>query len=303
MSAYPPVPPDRAPHAADESPLEASATLYANSPYAEADAARRKRRADADARRRRYGERHPLFFGTARKIRNPNVLTLFIVLLGIAYVFVPLSTLRALVPTRSRGPRAGGGVSYPSIMPAQKTFTLNARTKGCHLVQSEIESELRDILRPVKAGILTLFIQHTSAALSLNENFDRDVRTDMDMVRRARLTQALDHVVPESLPWRHTDEGPDDSASHTKASIIGPSVTIPITDGRLNLGTWQGVVRTLPMADHSTCVSSAAPSTRAASLRPCSRRRVAHTPRASRDSRRTVALGGQVPCRSCVAMK
>ena len=233
MSAYPPVPPDRAPHAADESPLEASATLYANSPYAEADAARRKRRADADARRRRYGERHPLFFGTARKIRNPNVLTLFIVLLGIAYVFVPLSTLRALVPTRSRGPRAGGGVSYPSIMPAQKTFTLNARTKGCHLVQSEVEREISDMIRGVQVGILTLFIQHTSAALSLNENVDRDVRTDMDM--------ALDHVVPESLPWRHTDEGPDDSVSHTKATLVGPSLTIPITRGQLNLGTWQGV--------------------------------------------------------------
>ena len=53
--------------------------------------------------------------------------------------------------------------------------------------------------------------------------------------------QALDHVVPESLPWRHTDEGPDDSASHTKASIIGPSLTVPITNGRLNLGTWQGI--------------------------------------------------------------
>ena len=191
MSAYPPAPPDRAPHAADESPLEASATLYANSPYAEADAVRRKRRADADARRRRYGERHPLFFGTARKIRNPNVLTLFIVLLGLAYVFVPLSTLRGLVPAMPRGPRAGGGVSPPTTMPAQKTFTLNARTKGCHLVQSEVESELRDILRPVKAGILTLCIQHTSAALSLNENFDRDVRTDMDMVRGAHLRRRL----------------------------------------------------------------------------------------------------------------
>lgn len=60
-----------------------------------------------------------------------------------------------------------------------------------------------------------------------------------------RLTQALDHVIPESLPWRHTDEGPDDSASHSKASIIGPSITIPITDGRLNLGTWQGIVRAM----------------------------------------------------------
>ncbi|WFD02311.1 hypothetical protein MOBT1_000993 [Malassezia obtusa] len=231
MSAYPPKP--RAPYAADESPLEESATLYETSPYARVDAARRQRRADAEARRKAYGERHPFFFGTARKIRNPNVLTLCIIVLGFAYVFVPFSTLWSLVPRRAPGPRAAPNFPTTSIMPAQKTFTLGARTKGCHLVQSEVESELRDIIRPVKAGMLMLFIQHTSAALTLNENFDRDVRTDMDM--------ALDHVIPESLPWRHTDEGPDDSASHSKASIIGPSLTIPITDGRLNLGTWQGV--------------------------------------------------------------
>lgn len=86
-------------------------------------------------------------------------------------------------------------------------------------------------LKDVKVGILTLFIKHTSAALTLNENFDKDVRVDMDM--------ALDKVVPESLPWRHTDEGPDDSVSHTKTSLIGSSITIPITNGKLNLGTWQ----------------------------------------------------------------
>lgn len=182
MSAYPPKP--RAPYAADESPLEESATLYETSPYARVDAARRQRRADAEARRKAYGERHPFFFGTARKIRNPNVLTLCIIVLGFAYVFVPFSTLWSLVPRRAPGPRAAPNFPTTSIMPAQKTFTLGARTKGCHLVQSEVESELRDIIRPVKAGMLMLFIQHTSAALTLNENFDRDVRTDMDMVRR-----------------------------------------------------------------------------------------------------------------------
>jgi len=67
----------------------------------------------------------------------------------------------------------------------------------------------------------------------VNENYDRDVRKDMDM--------ALDRIVPESLPWLHTDEGPDDSVSHTKTSLIGPSIQIPITDGKLNLGTWQGI--------------------------------------------------------------
>ncbi|CBQ70433.1 conserved hypothetical protein [Sporisorium reilianum SRZ2] len=118
-------------------------------------------------------------------------------------------------------------------MPWQKQFTLGSRSKGCHLVTNEVMPHLEEGLKGVKIGVLTLFIQHTSAALSLNENFDRDVRTDMDM--------ALDKVVPESLPWKHTDEGPDDSVSHTKASLIGPSITIPITDGRLNVGTWQGI--------------------------------------------------------------
>ncbi|EKM61147.1 uncharacterized protein PHACADRAFT_247549 [Phanerochaete carnosa HHB-10118-sp] len=84
--------------------------------------------------------------------------------------------------------------------------------------------------------MLFLFIQHTSAALTINENFDSDVRRDMDM--------ALDNIVPESLNWRHTDEGPEDSVSHTKTSLVGSSISIPITDGQLNLGTWQGIYLT-----------------------------------------------------------
>lgn len=115
----------------------------------------------------------------------------------------------------------------------QKTFTLPSASKGCHLVTPSVEREISEGLRNVKAGLLTLFIQHTSAALSVNENYDSTVRTDMNM--------AMDRIVPESLPWKHTDEGPDDSASHTKASLFGSSITIPITDGRLNLGTWQGI--------------------------------------------------------------
>lgn len=87
-------------------------------------------------------------------------------------------------------------------------------------------------------GILFLFLQHTSAALSLNENCDPTVRTDLDM--------ALDTIVPESLPWEHVDEGPDDSVSHTKSSIIGVNVQIPITNGRLALGTWQGAYLCVP---------------------------------------------------------
>jgi len=102
-----------------------------------------------------------------------------------------------------------------------------------HLVTEEITSQIREGLQQTPIGILHLFIQHTSAAITVNENYDSDVRKDMNM--------ALDRIVPESLPWLHTDEGPDDSVSHTKTSLIGPSIQIPITDGRLNLGTWQGI--------------------------------------------------------------
>ncbi|KAF9473117.1 hypothetical protein BDN70DRAFT_867730 [Pholiota conissans] len=113
----------------------------------------------------------------------------------------------------------------------QKTFTLSKRAKGCHLVTDEILNNIRPGIENVKIGMLYLFIQHTSAALTVNENFDKDVRKDMDM--------ALDIIVPENLNWLHTDEGPD--VSHTKASLVGSSIAVPITDGRLNLGTWQGI--------------------------------------------------------------
>ncbi|PVG04794.1 hypothetical protein CPB86DRAFT_821382 [Serendipita vermifera] len=121
-------------------------------------------------------------------------------------------------------------------MPWQKTFTLGSKRKGCHLVTQEVVSAIQDGLQGVQIGILHLFIQHTSAALTINENCDPDVRTDMDM--------ALDTIVPESLDWAHTDEGPDDSVSHTKSSLIGTSISVPITNGRLNLGTWQGIYLT-----------------------------------------------------------
>ncbi|KAH8102435.1 hypothetical protein BXZ70DRAFT_928564 [Cristinia sonorae] len=118
----------------------------------------------------------------------------------------------------------------------QKTFTLGRRAKGCHLVTEEILNHIEPGLRNVQVGMLFLFIQHTSAALTINENYDPDVRTDMNM--------ALDKVVPESLNWLHTDEGPDDSVSHTKASLVGSTISMPITNGRLNLGTWQGIYLT-----------------------------------------------------------
>ncbi|CED82469.1 -binding protein 1 [Phaffia rhodozyma] len=118
-------------------------------------------------------------------------------------------------------------------MPFQKTFQLARKAKGAHLVTDEVVRALGDGLKDVKIGMLFLFIKHTSAGLTLNENYDPDVRSDM--------TMALDKLVPESLPWQHVDEGPDDSVSHTKTTLVGNTISIPISNGKLQLGTWQGI--------------------------------------------------------------
>ncbi|ORX39899.1 hypothetical protein BD324DRAFT_615431 [Kockovaella imperatae] len=118
-------------------------------------------------------------------------------------------------------------------MPWQKTFALPECGKGMHLIQREVLQACQDGLKDIKIGIFTLSCLHTSAGLTVNENFDPAVRRDMDM--------ALDRIVPESFPWEHTDEGPDDSVSHLKTSIVGNSVTIPISNGRLVLGQWQSI--------------------------------------------------------------
>ena len=88
-------------------------------------------------------------------------------------------------------------------------------------------------LRDLRVGLLHVFIKHTSASLTINENADPDVRTDM--------RTALDHVVPEDLPYVHTVEGPDDMPAHVKASLTDSSLSIPVSGGRLCLGTWQGI--------------------------------------------------------------
>ena len=113
----------------------------------------------------------------------------------------------------------------------QTTFSLRARSRGFHLVTEEV---LRHLPALPQTGLLNLFIQHTSAALSINENADPDVRTDMESI--------FNHLVKEREPYyEHTFEGADDMPAHAKSSIIGPSLTIPISGGRLNLGTWQGI--------------------------------------------------------------
>lgn len=114
----------------------------------------------------------------------------------------------------------------------QVEFALAAKHRGCHLVTREIIDRLPKPLP--KAGLLNLFVKHTSCALSINENAAPDVRSDMEKI--------MNHIVRENEPYYdHLLEGADDMPAHAKSSLFGVSLSIPITDGRLNLGTWQGI--------------------------------------------------------------
>jgi len=117
----------------------------------------------------------------------------------------------------------------------QKTFTLPSKSRGSYLVTDEVVKNLPE-LKDYKVGLLNLFVQHTSCALSLNENWDSDVREDM--------SDALDRIAPEDKKgtlYRHSAEGLDDMPAHIKSALIGASVTVPISNGELNTGTWQGI--------------------------------------------------------------
>jgi secondary thiamine-phosphate synthase enzyme len=115
----------------------------------------------------------------------------------------------------------------------QREITLRPRPRGFHLVTGEVESAVPE-LRELRVGLAHLFIRHTSASLTLNENASPDVRDDFEAW--------FDAAVPEDAPyWTHTIEGPDDMPAHIKASVLGPSLSLPVRDGRLALGTWQGV--------------------------------------------------------------
>lgn len=115
----------------------------------------------------------------------------------------------------------------------QKEFHLNERKRGFHIITDEVIGNIPEI-KNVKAGLLNVFIQHTSASLSINENADPDVRKDLETHFNVMVPEDASHYL-------HTDEGPDDMTSHIKASILGCSLSIPVTDGELNLGTWQGI--------------------------------------------------------------
>jgi secondary thiamine-phosphate synthase enzyme len=114
----------------------------------------------------------------------------------------------------------------------QRTISLEPRPRGVHLVTGEIVGELPE-LGELRVGLAHIFIRHTSASLTLNENASPDVRRDFEAW--------LNAAVPEDFAWTHTLEGSDDMPAHVKASLMGPALTLPIADGRLALGTWQGI--------------------------------------------------------------
>ena len=115
----------------------------------------------------------------------------------------------------------------------QKEIILKLRGRGFHLVTEEIIGEIPEIQK-IKTGLMHIHIKHTSASLTLNENYDPDVRRDME--------RYFNKTVKENEPWyEHNSEGSDDMPAHIKSTIIGTSLTIPITQGQLNLGTWQGI--------------------------------------------------------------
>jgi len=114
----------------------------------------------------------------------------------------------------------------------QTELRLAPRRRGFHLVTAEVEAALRDMPR-FRVGLLHVFIRHTSASLSINENADPDVPRDLEL--------AMNAIAREDFPYAHTTEGPDDMPAHVKAALLGSSVTVPIAAGRLLLGTWQGI--------------------------------------------------------------
>ena len=115
----------------------------------------------------------------------------------------------------------------------QKEIKLKARSRGFHLVTDEIESQMQE-LKEIKSGILNVFIKHTSAGITINENADPTVREDFE--------SHFNEMVPENMPYyKHTLEGSDDMPAHIKASLLGSSLQIPVTNGKLNMGTWQGI--------------------------------------------------------------
>lgn len=114
----------------------------------------------------------------------------------------------------------------------QKEFNLKNYSRGFHLITDEVINKLNEI-KNIEMGTLNLFLKHTSASLTINENCDSSVRSDME--------NFINDIVSNKNYFKHTYEGEDDMPAHIKSSIFGTSLTLPITNGKLNLGTWQGI--------------------------------------------------------------
>ncbi|XP_064614178.1 UPF0047 protein YjbQ-like isoform X2 [Liolophura sinensis] len=122
--------------------------------------------------------------------------------------------------------------AYTGSVWYQKEIQLSPKKRGCHLIGEEVHRNTPE-MKNIKVGLMHVLIKHTSASIALNENWDPSVRDDTEMF--------MNKLVPESTPFKHSCEGPDDMPAHLKALFFGSSVTIPITDGKANLGTWQGL--------------------------------------------------------------
>ena len=115
----------------------------------------------------------------------------------------------------------------------QKNISIKSISRGFHIITDQVTDQIPEI-KTIKIGILHLFIKHTSASLTINENADKTVRSDFE--------EHFNEMVPENQSYyQHTYEGPDDMPAHLKASILGSSISIPISNGHLNMGTWQGI--------------------------------------------------------------
>ncbi|MGI9458181.1 MAG: secondary thiamine-phosphate synthase enzyme YjbQ [Aeoliella sp.] len=114
----------------------------------------------------------------------------------------------------------------------QRPIEIAPRQRGFHLITDEVVRQLPE-LQETAVGLLNLFLQHTSASLTINENADPDVQVDLEA--------SFSAIAPESFSYTHTCEGPDDMPAHVKSSLLGASLVIPVSDGRLALGTWQGI--------------------------------------------------------------
>ncbi|KAG0647687.1 non sense mediated decay [Hyphodiscus hymeniophilus] len=151
-------------------------------------------------------------------------------------ILLAIITPSTYIPQPTHAPSSYLTPSTANIMSwFQKSITLPSKSRGSYLVTDTIVRELPE-LKNYKIGLLNLFVQHTSCALSLNENWDEDVREDM--------SDALDRIAPEDRKgdlYRHSAEGLDDMPAHIKSALIGASITIPIKDGKLATGTWQGI--------------------------------------------------------------